>query len=186
MTGDDLRPPVEPASLLQHHLDDVCLGDAVGLLTSGDIRAFVDRTVAGEAVTARCVATVGLSNALRAGDSPGAFAPVGTINIVCHVSQPLTPEAMVEAIALASEARALAVREADVPSRRSGDPASGTGTDCIVVACPDGDPSVGYAGKHTEVGHVVGAAVYAAIRDGVAAWRQRNASGFPDEGDAHA
>jgi adenosylcobinamide amidohydrolase len=159
---------------------------AVGLLTSCDIDAFVDKAVTYGEVAARCVATIGLSNALRAGDTPGAPARVGTINALCHVSTPLTPEAMIEAMALASEARALAVREADIPSRRSGEPSSGTGTDCIVIAAPDGDAATPYAGKHTAVGHVIGASVHDAIRDGVAQWQRRASRKRADGDGAHA
>ena len=186
VTGDDLRPPVDPALFLQDHLGALGMSDAVGLLTSCDIGAFVDRSVTHAGMTARCVATVGLGNALRAGDPPGPPASVGTINVVCHVPAPLTPEAMVEAVALASEARALAVREAGIPSQRSGEPSSGTGTDCIVMAAPHGKGVEPYAGKHTDVGHVIGASVYEAIRDGVEGWLHRELPGRSDGGEPHA
>ena len=110
----------------------------------------------------------GLGNALRAGDPPGP-GRVGTINLLCRSSAPLTAEAQLEALALAAEARTLAVREAGVPSTRTGLPASGTGTDCIVIASPRGRAPGGvpYAGKHTAIGHAIGAAVLEATRRGV-------------------
>ena len=60
--------------------------------------------------------------------------------------------------------------EGGVASRRSGRAATGTGTDCIVVAAPCGSPQAGYAGKHTVLGHLVGASVGEAVARGVAAW----------------
>ena len=37
VTGDELRPPTEPARLLQDYMDALAVGDAVGLLTSFDV-----------------------------------------------------------------------------------------------------------------------------------------------------
>jgi adenosylcobinamide amidohydrolase len=118
------------------------------------------------AFSARCIATVGLGNALRAGDPPGRATP-GTINLLCRLNLALSPEAQLEALALAAEARTLAVREASVASTRSGLPASGTGTDCIVIAAPRAGEPAAYAGKHTAIGHVIGAAVHEATRRGI-------------------
>lgn len=172
---DELRPPVDAAAYLRARLAGLALPRAVGLLTS---RA-VDRHVVAEAAHggawARCVATVGLGNALRAGDLPGPAARIGTINLVCQLSLPLAPGALVEAMAIAVEARTAAVLEAGVRSRRSGEPATGTGTDCVVVAAPEGPGGAPHAGKHTAPGHLVGAATYQAVRRGVAAWLEEHA-----------
>jgi len=170
--GDaELRPPVDARRYLRDRLEAAGVPDAVGLLTSRDVGTFTDVTCAYPGAAARCVATVGLGNALRAGDLPGPDGRIGTINVLCHVSEPLSDEALFETMALAAEARALAVREAAVPSRRSGAPASGTGTDCIVIAAPARGTPAAYAGKHTVIGHVVGAAVLGAVLAGVERWR---------------
>lgn len=177
----DLRPPVDPRELLHDRLAMRGLAGAIGLLTSADVGRFADVTHTWGTSRARCVVTVGLGNALRAGDPPGPAARIGhggplgrigTINLLCAVDAPLDDLALLEALALAAEARALAVREADVPSRRTGRPASGTGTDCIVVAAPDVTGGARYAGKHTELGHLIGAAVVDAVGRGIAAWRE--------------
>ncbi|MDB4949936.1 MAG: Adenosylcobinamide amidohydrolase [Gemmatimonadetes bacterium] len=198
----DLGLDVDPRALLAERMATAGLAGAVVLLTSASLDGFADVTRAAEGVSARCVATVGMGNALRAGDPPGVgstIARVGTINLLVRVSRPLSGEAMLEALALAAEARALAVREANIPSLRSGLPATGTGTDCIVVAAPlapdpthsahsadsadardsaesaDADRALDsepYAGKHTAVGHVVGAAVADAITLGLERWRE--------------
>jgi adenosylcobinamide amidohydrolase len=167
----DLRPPIDPVELLRDRLAMRGLAGAVGLMTSADVGRYVDETRTWGERRARCVVTVGLGNALRAGDPPGPAARIGTINVLCALDTPLTDEALLEAMALATEARALAVREADIPSRRTGLPASGTGTDCVVIAAPDGPGHVRYAGKHTELGHLVGAAVFDAVELGIARWR---------------
>lgn len=173
----DLPANVDPTALLRDRMREHGLEAGVGLLTSRRLDAFVDVTRTTDGVTARCVATVGLGNALRAGDAPVPIRPIGTINLMCHVSVPLTDEAMLEALALASEAKALAIREAEVPSFATRGWASGTGTDCIVMLAPQTTPHAAaqvaqqYAGKHTLIGYLIGAVTHEAIARGASAWK---------------
>jgi adenosylcobinamide amidohydrolase len=170
VTERELRPPLEPVRWLRARMQEAGIEDAVGLLTSRDLDAWVEASSEDARVRAHCVATVGLGNALRAGDPPGAFARIGTINILCRVDAPLAPEALLESLAIATEAKTAAVLEAGVVSRRSGLPATGTGTDCVVIAAPQGSRPAPYAGKHTEVGAAIGAAVRDAVSAGVRAY----------------
>lgn len=168
---EELRPPADPARLLSERLEGAGLSGAVGLLTSARLELHTVAARAWDGVEARCVATVGLGNALRVGDPPGPGRRAGTVNLLCQIGVPLAEEALAEVLSLAAEARTLAVLEAGEPSKVSGLPASGTGTDCIVVAAPARPGGHRYAGKHTAVGHVVGAAVLEAVGQGVRAWR---------------
>lgn len=169
----DLGVDTDAADLLRTRLRERGLGRAVGLLTSAPLREYVEATGERDGVRAGCIATVGMSNALRAGDPPGLGAGAGTINLLVWISAPMTRAAQIEALALAAEARTVAVLEADVPSTRSGRPASGTGTDCIVVACPPAGAPLAYAGKHTVAGHLIGATVEEVVRRGIQRWRAR-------------
>ena len=169
----DLRPPVDACELLQRGLTERGLSRAVGLLTSRRVSSYQDVRAEHGALWARCLSTVGLGNALRAGDPPGVAGRIGTINLLVHVSTPLTDSALLEASAIATEAKAAAVLEAGIVSRRSGRAATGTGTDCAVVSCalPKGrEQGAIYAGKHTAIGAVVGQSVFAAVSAGVTAW----------------
>jgi len=168
----DLPRDRDPQAYLAERLVHAGLDGAVGLLTSRKLSSHVVHDARHAAGSARCVATVGLSNALCAGDLPVPGPAAGTINLFCHVSQPLSDRALLEALALAAEARTLALLEARVPSRVSGRPATGTGTDCIVLASPRAEPDAQqpYAGKHTALGHVIATAVYRAIARGVEDW----------------
>ena len=79
----------------------------------------------------------GISNALRVGNRATVLSThAGTINLIVVMNRPLTRAAMVEAVQIATEARALAVLEAGIKSVRSGAPATGTGTHCIAIAAP--------------------------------------------------
>jgi len=169
--NDELRPPVDPARLLARRLAVRGLSGAVALLTSRNVARYVTSERRHDAVSAQVVATVGLGNVLRVGDPPGLGERAGTINILCRVSEPLSEEAAIESLSIVAEARTLAVLDASVKSVRSGLPSTGTGTDCIVVAWPIVRRKVPYAGKHTQVGHVVGEAVSDAVRKGVLAWQ---------------
>lgn len=173
--------------LMRETLVRVGQSDAVGLLTARDVRRFEEERLERGGVRARCVATVGLGNALAAGDptimTTTATPPreiAGTINVLCAVSAALSEEGLLEALALAAEARTAALLGAGVPSVVSGRPASGTGTDCIVIAArvgggQGGAPQHAFAGKHTACGSAIGAAVHAAVERGVQRWLEENA-----------
>jgi adenosylcobinamide amidohydrolase len=167
---DELRGVECPASYLRDGMTAAGLGNAVGLMTSRRRRAWRQASGASDGFACRAVATVGLSNALAAGDPPFAPAAASTINLLCAVSHPLSNEAVFEALALAAEARSAAVIASGARSAASGAPATGTGTDCIVIAHPlEGGP-VRYCGKHTAMGHAIGAAVSGVIALGIEEW----------------
>jgi adenosylcobinamide amidohydrolase len=173
----DLAPPVDPADFLAARLRTAGVPGAVGLLTGADVAEFVDVQRAVGRLSVRTVATVGLDNARRAGDDWDVAPPaVGTINVLVRASLPLADAALIEMLTVASEARAMAVLEGGVASRKSGRPATGTGTDCTVVAAPCGAAVTAYAGKHTALGHLVGVTVAEAIGRGVARWLERHPS----------
>jgi adenosylcobinamide amidohydrolase len=170
---DELRPPVDATELLRQRLRERGLENAIGLLTSRSVSTFRDVTRQSSGISARCIATVGLGNALRAGDPPGVTGRIGTINLLLHVAAPLTDVALLEASAIVTEAKAAAVLEAGITSRRSNRPATGTGTDCTVVTCElprARRRGASYAGKHTEIGSLVGAAALQAVSLGIAQW----------------
>jgi adenosylcobinamide amidohydrolase len=99
---------------------------------------------------------------------------VGTINLLCRVSIGLTEEALLEASAIAAEGRTAAVLAAGLLSPLTGRPATGTGTDCIVVAAPETTRPDRFAGKHTACGSAIGASVFGAVSRGVARWLEEN------------
>jgi adenosylcobinamide amidohydrolase len=175
----DLPPEVDARRLFEERRKQR-VGDTqgVGFLTGCSLAEFAEKRLDHDKLSARCIATVGLRNALRIGDMPcpGAVSP-GTINILLQTSFPLSECASLEALSLVAEARTLAVLEAHVPSRVGNAIATGTGTDCIIVASPlpaGNDSEVCYSGKHTEFGHLIGACVYGAVSDGI---RQPSARG---------
>lgn len=168
----DLTPDVCPQRFLQQKLKNIEAADALGFMTSAKIEHYMQVEAMVGGVTAVAVVTVGLGNALRAGD-PNHLSPrVGTINCACLVDQALSSEAMLEAMVISAEAKTAAVLESGIRSVMTGEPATGTGTDCHAIACPDRERATPYAGKHTAVGSAIGAAVFAAVEKGVQRWMQ--------------
>ncbi|MCF4167738.1 adenosylcobinamide amidohydrolase [Zavarzinia compransoris] len=167
----DLGPDVDALALLRDGLAAIGALDAVAMMTSRDIRRHFTGTAWVGNVTATCLATVGLTNGETVGRRrPGRPGPLGTVNLLVHVDHALTEAAMLEAMSIAAEARTMAILEGGYRPDADAPPVTGTGTDCIVIACPaTGEPSP-FAGMHTAIGEALGAATLAAIRAGVADW----------------
>ncbi|MGC8201931.1 adenosylcobinamide amidohydrolase [Aliiroseovarius sp. PTFE2010] len=142
--------------------------DAVGFLTSRDVSYFTQSTAKAGRMTAHCVATVGLSNAERVGARVDRqMQDWGTINVAVRLDTGLSQAGLIETLSIATQARTAAIMEAglDLPTGI----ATGTGTDCIAVAAPQGAEN--FAGLHTQIGEAVGAAVYRATMQGAQQWK---------------
>lgn len=165
----DLPIGGDPAELLAARLRGEGLADAVGMMTSRDVRRRrLAEAISGE-VSALCLATVGLGNAARVGaPSPPRVEGWGTVNLLVACSTPLTDAALVEALSIAVEARTAAI----MATGRCVDnaPATGTGTDCVVIAAPNGARPAPFAGLHTDIGVAIGGAVYDAVKSGGCDW----------------
>lgn len=142
---------------------------AVGMLTSRDVGTWDQARVTVEGITAQCVVTLGLSNAESVGARlPYHTADYGTINLLVATDAGLTESAQLEALTVAVQARTAGVMAAGLDLATG--LATGTGTDCVAVACAPGEGR--YAGLHTAVGEAVGAAVRQAVTRAAADWRR--------------
>lgn len=166
----DLGLAIDAEAFLRSRLAEAGRPSALGLMTSRDIRQHqvTRRTV--EEVAASCVATVGLSNAERVGSRRAPRPHFGTINTLVHVDRALTDAALVEAVSIVAQARTAAVLEARPTAAGAG--VTGTGTDCIVVACPRDGTQAAWSGLHTAIGEAIGGAVYDAVRAGAEQWQR--------------
>jgi adenosylcobinamide amidohydrolase len=174
VSPNDLTVNTCPREFLQQRLQDMRAPDALGFMTSARIEHYSQCSATVGRVTAVAVATVGLGNALRVGDPSRPYSRVGTINCACLVDEALSLEAMLEAMVISAEAKTAAVLESGLRSSISGEPATGTGTDCHAIACPERKLRSIYAGKHTDVGSAIGAAVFSAVQKGVQRWMQQH------------
>lgn len=171
----DLPPELDVRAWLAQELAARGAEDAVCLLTSRRIDRHVRRDAREGAVRAQALATVGLSNAERVGrrmDRSGRDwnldlgSAYGTINIAVRLDRPLSQTGLLEALSIATQARTAAMIEAGHILPHGA--ATGTGTDCIAVAAPEGADD--YAGLHTDTGAALGRAVYDAVLQGALDW----------------
>ncbi|MBI3801280.1 MAG: adenosylcobinamide amidohydrolase [Deltaproteobacteria bacterium] len=139
----------------------------VGLMTGVKMERLVRRIGQQDPFVIECFATVGLSNALAVGDPATYEESPGTINLMLVINRPLTAAALVEAVAITTEAKVRALYAAGVKSTVSEARATGTGTDCVAIACPLGEPAYRYCGKHTQLGALLGRVVCEAMTEGL-------------------
>jgi len=161
-------PSIEPETYLSSLAQRLGVeSPTVGLMTGVLMDRLVRKVVQAGALILECFATVGLNNALAVGDPATYNERPGTINLIVACSQPLAPSTLVEAVQIVTEAKVQALHAAKVTSTVSDAFATGTGTDCVAVACPPGTPTYSYCGKHTHLGELLGRVVGRAIEEGV-------------------
>jgi len=107
-------------------------------------------------------------NALRSGVDEGTFSegaePKGTVNILILTNAWLSDGAMARALVTATEAKTAAFQDLRIPSSYTkGVPATGTGTDSIIIATGSTGPKVTYTGGHSRIGELIGKAVHGAV-----------------------
>lgn len=147
----------------------------VGLMTAVPMkRLVVDREQRGP-VWVECFCTVGVTNAVRAGEpfaqasrSAGRHAP-GTINIILVTNATLRTTALVGAVQVATESKTATLIQNGVRSiARKSLLATGTGTDAVVVASSlDALHNMTYSGTHTEIGSMIGRLVARCVQTGL-------------------
>lgn len=133
-------------------------GTVTAMMTAANIKKMAYTIVRRGDLAVGAWCTAGCSNALRIGDPATALKAPGTINLVVVISQRLSTSAMIEALAMATEGRVAAVQEWGILSTRTNQAATGTGTDCIIVASSRRGHSRQYCGKHTSLGELIGKA----------------------------
>lgn len=167
----ELPEMTDAHALLAARLEAAGHLDAVGLMTSRDIRHHHLSTRQVDGVGTTCLLTLGLNNGERVGSRhAGAVPAVGTVNILAASSVPLTDAALVEALSIVVQARTLGILEAAHMREGQEEPVTGTGTDCIVMSAPQGEGAICYAGLHTAIGEALGAAVLQATRQAADQW----------------
>lgn len=174
----DLPPERDVNPWLRDELAGINALDAPCFLTSRRIDTFETARITQGQATADCVATVGLSNAERVGTrvdrstrdwNRDIAAGFGTINIAAKVDQGLSITGLIEALSIVVQARTAAVMDAKIALPTG--IATGTGTDCALIAAPAGATPQDYAGLHTDIGAALGGAVYDAVLRAALGWK---------------
>jgi adenosylcobinamide amidohydrolase len=91
----------------------------------------------------------------------------GTINIMVVIDGNPTESCLVSTVLTATEAKTAALRELDIRSRYSGDLATGTITDAIIVAKTNRGAPIVYGGPASKLGQLVGYCTRKAVKEAV-------------------
>ncbi|WP_283177464.1 adenosylcobinamide amidohydrolase [Gemmobacter sp. 24YEA27] len=178
----DLKPDFPVEDWFGAEMARAPMQATVGMMTSRDVSSRVLAEAETEGVRAAALVTLGLSNAEAVGrrlpwhraDGTG----FGTVNILVTTDAALSQTAQIEALTIAVEARTAAIMDLglDLATGR----ATGTGTDCLALACLPGEGR--YAGLHTAVGEAVGAAVRKSVTQAGAEWMAWRAQKLRNQG----
>ena len=146
----------------------------VGMMTAANIETFGYAREKEENKWLDAGVTVGLGNSRRAGEcadcmgvGAGGVPPAGTINISVVTNMHLSNSALVEAIALVAETKAKVIMDYGILSTKSGEAATGTGTDAIAVFSAMVGEVQHYCGKHLIAGQMLARAVDSALAEGL-------------------
>jgi adenosylcobinamide amidohydrolase len=138
------------------------------IFTGADMRNLSVKTARHGDLTVTALVTAGAeTNALRTSRDPGAFYEPGTINVIVLSSRLLSPGGAAGAVIVATEAKTAALWDMDVRSSESplANPATGTGTDDVMVPAAGEGKAVEYTGGHGKVGELVARVVYDGVTE---------------------
>jgi iron complex transport system ATP-binding protein len=145
----------------------------VGLMTAVPMKQLVIGREQSGPIWIECFCTVGVTNAVRAGEFPSRIRAdrdeTGTINIILITNATLATAALVGAVQVATESKTGTLIENNVRSvARNASLATGTGTDAVVIASSlEGIHRIPYSGTHTVMGAMIGRLVSRCVQAGL-------------------
>ncbi len=144
-------------------------GEFIAMITAAIVNNFSLATKKDGDTTVNVIVTAGCSHAESAGELIDAkVTDEGTINTIIVIDGNPTESCLVGCLVTAVEAKVTAMRELDIRSRYSGDPATGTVTDAIVVAATNRGTPIYLGGPASKLGQIVAYCTKQAIKETVA------------------
>ncbi|MDR1534784.1 MAG: adenosylcobinamide amidohydrolase [Planctomycetota bacterium] len=142
-------------------------GTASLLFTGADLDNLAIRTAESAGLGVVVLATAGAeANALRLSRDYGAYVEPGTINLIVLANRRLGPAALAAALATVTEAKTAALWDLDVRSSQTPreNPATGTGTDGVILVAGEGAEAE-FVGGHARLGQLLAEATHAAVSE---------------------
>ena len=145
----------------------------VGMVTAAAVDKFVlvTKKYGDLAVSVIATAVDPEGNTCSHAESAGEIIKVeemtGTINIMVIIDGNPTESCLVSTVLTATEAKTAALWELDIRSRYSGDIATGTITDAIIVAKTNRGSPIVYGGPASKLGQLVGYCTRKAVKEAV-------------------
>ena len=141
--------------------------DFISLITAAKVKNFSLVREEKNGITVSVIATAGCSHAESAGEEIDAQQVQGTINVIVVTDSSPSESCLVAALATAVEAKASAMRDLDIRSRYTGQSATGTITDSVVVAATNAGISVNLAGPASHLGQLVAHCTRKAVKEAI-------------------
>jgi len=145
----------------------------VGMVTAAAVEKFVLASKKDGDLAVSVIATAvdpegnTCSHAESAGETIEVEEMTGTINIMVVIDGNPTESCLVSTVITATEAKAAALKELDIRSRYSGDVATGTITDAMIVAKTNRGAPIVYGGPASKLGQLVGYCTRKAVKEAV-------------------
>lgn len=166
-SGRDPAADIRGAAILEGWVADV------GLMTAVPLERARIAGISAEAVKATAIVTAGVTRPWAAGSSRGPVPAAGTINIIVLLDAQLSPAAALNVMSTITEAKVLTLAEGGLRTP-TGELASGTATDALVVARPQAANGVvwKFGGPATPPGWAAAAATRVALRQALESWHE--------------
>lgn len=139
------------------------------LFTGADMNNLAVKTATYQDITVTALVTAGVEgNAVHTAKDEGRwYETPGTINIIVMTNCKLTPGAASRALITITEAKTTALWDMDIRSVQTPltNPATGTGTDDIIVVCGNEGMEITSTSQHSKMGQLISEAVYATVQE---------------------
>ncbi|MDR1472477.1 MAG: adenosylcobinamide amidohydrolase [Synergistaceae bacterium] len=139
------------------------------MLTGADMNNISIQSASYRDMTATAIVTAGVEgNAIRTSKDTGAWYEPGTINVLVMTNHNLSKYAATRAIVTATEAKTAALWDMDIRSVQTPlhNPATGTGTDTVIIVAGEGT-SLTSSGGHSKMGELIAEAVHMGVQDAI-------------------
>jgi len=141
--------------------------DSVGMITAAKIENFSVVTKKEDDLAVSVIATAGCHHAESAGEEIQVKAIVGTVNLIVVIDGNPTESCLISALSTATEAKTAALRALDIRSKYSGDSATGTITDSLVVAATNRGSAIKYGGPASKLGKLIGHCTRSVVKEAI-------------------
>jgi adenosylcobinamide amidohydrolase/ABC-type Fe3+-hydroxamate transport system substrate-binding protein len=139
------------------------------MMTGADMNNAAVKTASYRDMSVTAIVTGGVeSNAVRTSKDSGSWYEPGTINILIMTNHRLSEQAATRAVVTVTEAKTAALLDMDIRSSQSRAlyPATGTGTDTVIVVAGEGE-TLHWTGGHAKMGELIADAVYRGVREAI-------------------
>jgi adenosylcobinamide amidohydrolase len=141
--------------------------DYVAMVTAAKIKNYALYTKHEDGFSVSVAATAGCSHGESAGETIKVEEITGTINIIVLIDGKPSESCMAASLITATEAKSAAIRDLDIRSRYTGDAATGSITDSLVIASTNEGTEISYGGPASKLGQLVGWCVRSAVAEAI-------------------